>query len=85
MTLQKRIPAGDAVPLEKADSPASAIANVFNINDVMRILRTRWHIVLGSTLIALAIVSVVVIAGRRLGFIGGPTPGYGPSAAGKGL
>ena len=55
MTLQKRIPAGDAVPLEKADSPASAIANVFNINDVMRILRTRWHIVLGSTIIALAI------------------------------
>lgn len=38
-----------------------------------------------AALIALAIVSVVVIAGRRLGFIGGPTPGYGPSAAGKGL
>ncbi len=36
-----------------------------------------------AALIAFGLVSAVVIAGRRMGFIGGPTPGYRPSAAGK--
>jgi hypothetical protein len=38
-----------------------------------------------AALIALGLVCAVVVAGRRLGFIGGPTPGYRPSHTGRGV
>ncbi len=61
MTLQRRIPAEEALPLEEAAAALpGSLETLFDLRNVLRLLRMRWHIVFGTTLLVVAVTALGV-------------------------
>jgi len=61
MTLQKRIPAEEALPLEDAAATLPpSLETLFDLRNALRLLRMRWHIVFGATLLVVALTALSV-------------------------
>jgi len=61
MTLQRRIPTEEGLPIEDAASSLPpTLETLFDVRNVLRLLRMRWHIVFGTALLVVALTALGV-------------------------
>src|SRR5215471_8922034 len=60
MTLQKRIPTDEGLPIDEPEGLSSSLETLFDLRNALRLLRMRWHIIFGTSLIVVALTALYV-------------------------